>query len=64
MAGHDFAKEMPMLNLLGGEALGIAEMRGLAQEVVGAAHVDFALELHVEESDVDGGASGVARLVG
>ena len=49
VAHHGLAKEATMADLLGGEATGIVVVRCFAEEVIGAAHIDFALGLHVEE---------------
>ena len=63
VAHHGLAKEATMADLLGGEALGIVVVRCLAQEVIGAAHIDFALGLHVEEREVECRSARVARFV-
>lgn len=53
VAHHGLSQEATMADLLGGEAMGIVVVRCLAQEVIGAAHIDFALGLHVEEREVE-----------
>ena len=52
-----------MVDLVASEATGIIVVRCLTQEVVGAAHIDFALSLHVEEREVECRSARVARFV-
>ena len=63
VAHHGLSQEATMADLLGGEAMGIIVVRCLAQEVIGAAHIDFALGLHVEEREVECRSARVARFV-
>ena len=64
MAHHGFAQDTTMVDLVSREATGIVVVRCFAEEVVGAAHIDFALGLHVEEREVECRSARVARFVG
>ncbi len=63
VAHHGLSQEATMADLLGGEAMGIIVVRCLAEEVIGAAHIDFALGLHVEKREVECRSARVARFV-
>lgn len=53
VAHHGFAQDATMVDLVASEATGIIVVRCFAEEVVGAAHIDFALGLHIEEREVE-----------
>ena len=63
MAHHGFAQDTTMVDLVAREAMGIIVVRCLTQEVVGTAHIDFALGLHIEEREVECRSACVARFV-
>ena len=60
MAHHGFAQDATVVDLVAREATGIIVVRCFAEEVVGAAHIDFALSLHVEEREVECRSARVA----
>lgn len=53
VAHHGFAQDATMVDLVASEATGIVVVRCFAEEVVGAAHIDFAFGLHIEEREVE-----------
>ena len=63
VAHHGFAQEATMVDLVARESVGIVVVRCFAEEVVGAAHIDFALGLHIEEREVECRSARVARFV-
>ncbi len=63
VAHHGFAQDASVVDLVAREATGIIVVRCFAEEVVGAAHIDFALSLHVEEREVECRSACVARFV-
>ena len=63
VAHHGFAQDATVVDLVAREATGIIVVRCLTQEVVSAAHIDFALGLHIEEREVECRSARVARFV-
>ncbi len=63
VAHHGFAQDATVVDLVAREASGIIVVRCLAEEVVGATHIHFALGLHVEEREVECRSACVARFV-
>ena len=63
MAHHGFAQDATVVDLVASKATGIIVVRCFAEEVVGAAHIDFALSLHIEEREVECRSARVARFV-
>lgn len=63
VAHHGFAQDATVVDLVASEATGIVVVRCFAEEVVGAAHIDFALGLHIEEREVECRSARVARFV-
>ena len=63
VAHHGFAQDATVVDLVAREATGIVVVRCFAEEVVGAAHIDFAFGLHVEEREVECRSARVARFV-
>ena len=63
VAHHGFAQDATVVDLVASKAMGIIVVRCLTQEVVSAAHIDFALGLHIEKREVECRSARVARFV-
>ena len=64
VAEHCLTEHHAVLVLFRGDVFLVVGVGDAAEEVEGAAHIDFFLGVHVEEGEIDGGASAVAAFPG